>query len=109
MSCIELARAFAYLANSGVQPDTNQRIVSANRSRRINALMLTCGTYDRAGEFAFSVGLPAKSGVGGGIVAIVPDKLTLCVWSPALGPSGNSVAGMEALKYFVKKTALSVF
>jgi len=109
MSCVELAHALGYLANSGVQPESNQRIVSANRARRINALMLTCGTYDRAGEFAFSVGLPAKSGVGGGIVAIVPDKLTVCVWSPALGASGNSVAGMEALKRFVKQTALSVF
>ena len=109
MSCVELARALGYLANRGVQPESNQRIVSSSRARRINALMLTCGTYDRAGEFAFSVGLPAKSGVGGGIVAIVPDELTLCVWSPALGPSGNSVAGMETLKLFVQQTSLSVF
>ncbi len=109
MSCVELTKAFGYLANSGIDPKTNQRVVSASRARRINSLMLTCGTYDRAGEFAFSVGLPAKSGVGGGIVAVVPGELVLCVWSPALGPSGNSVAGMEALKQFVRQTSLSVF
>lgn len=108
MSCRQLARAFAFLANSGIDPH-RERVVSARRARRVNALMLTCGTYDRAGEFAFEVGLPAKSGVGGGIVAVVPGKLCVCVWSPALGPSGNSVAGVEALKRFVKHTSLSIF
>jgi glutaminase len=71
--------------------------------------MLTCGTYDAAGEFAFRIGLPSKSGVGGGIIAILPDRLSLCVWSPGLGPSGNSVAGMRALELFVELTKLSVF
>ena len=71
--------------------------------------MLTCGTYDAAGEFAFRIGLPCKSGVGGGIVAVVPDQLTLCVWSPALAPSGNSLLGMKALELFTARTGLSIF
>jgi glutaminase len=109
MSCVELARATAYLARDGAHPSHFGAVVSPRQARRINALMLTCGTYDAAGEFAFHVGLPCKSGVGGGIVAVVPDKLSLCVWSPALGPSGNSVLGMQALEMFVARTGLSVF
>ena len=79
------------------------------QARRVNALMLTCGTYDAAGEFAFRIGLPCKSGVGGGIVAVVPDRLSLCVWSPALDPTGNSHLGRMALELFVARTGLSVF
>ena len=109
MSCTQLAKASSYLANQGVSIINGERIVSERQARRINALMLTCGTYDAAGEFAFCVGLPCKSGVGGGIIAVVPRQLSLCVWSPALGPSGNSVAGMHALELFVTKTGLSVF
>ncbi|HPR06731.1 MAG TPA: glutaminase [Denitromonas sp.] len=109
MNCVQMARAFAYLANEGVQPITSRPIVTPRQARRINALMLTCGTYDAAGEFAFLIGLPCKSGVGGGIAAVVPGQLALCVWSPALGSSGNSVAGMRALELFVTKTGLSVF
>jgi glutaminase len=84
-------------------------VVSDRQTRRINALMLTCGTYDAAGDVAFSIGLPCKSGVGGGIVAVVPDRLTLCVWSPALDAAGNSLLGLKALELFVAKTGLSVF
>jgi glutaminase len=109
MSCRQLARACSYLANQGISPISGERIVTERQTRRINALMLTCGTYDAAGEFAFCVGLPCKSGVGGGIVAVVPRHLSLCVWSPALGPSGNSVAGLSALELFVAQTGLSVF
>jgi len=109
LNCEEMARVFAFLANDGNQPVTQQPVVSPRRARRINALMLTCGTYDRAGEFAYEVGLPAKSGVGGGIAAIVPGKMALCAWSPALSDSGNSVAATEALRLFAEQANCSVF
>ena len=83
--------------------------MSERQARRLNALMLTCGTYDAAGEFAFRIGLPCKSGVGGGIVAVVPDRLSLCVWSPGLDDTGNSLLGMKALEMFAARTGLSVF
>lgn len=109
MSCVQLARAAGFLCRDGGHPSTGQQLLTERQARRINALMLTCGTYDAAGEFAFRIGLPCKSGVGGGIVAVVPDRLTLCVWSPALEPSGNSLLGMKALELFTQKTGLSVF
>jgi glutaminase len=109
MTCAQLAKAMGFLANQGVAPPGDQRIVSTEQTRRINSLMLTCGTYDAAGEFAFRVGLPCKSGVGGGIVAVVPDELSVCVWAPSLGPSGNSVAGFKALELFVNRSGLSIF
>ena len=109
LNCTELAQLFAFLANEGKQPVTKQAVVTARRARRIGALMLTCGTYDRAGEFAFEVGLPAKSGVGGGIAAIVPGQMAVCAWSPALGESGNSVAATEALRLFADRADCSVF
>lgn len=109
LNCEDLAGVFAFLANNGRQPGSEKEVVSARRARRINALMLTCGTYDRAGEFAFEVGLPAKSGVGGGIAAVVPGKMALCAWSPTLGASGNSVAATEALRMFAERTDCSVF
>ena len=109
MSCRQLARAACYLCSDGAHPSGGSPVVSERQTRRINALMLTCGTYDMAGEFAYQIGLPCKSGVGGGIVAVVPDRLTLCVWSPALDASGNSWLGMKALEMFVARTSLSVF
>lgn len=109
MSCMQVARAAGYLCRDGVHPYDGTRVVTEAQARRVNALMLTCGTYDAAGEFAFRIGLPCKSGVGGGIVAVVPDKLSLCVWSPALDKTGNSHWGRLALEMFVAKTGLSVF
>ena len=109
MSCRQLARAAGFLCNDGADPVDDSRVVSDRQARRINALMLTCGTYDAAGEFAYRIGLPCKSGVGGGIVAIVPDQLSLCVWSPALDSTGNSVMAMKALELFAAKTKLSIF
>lgn len=109
MSCLQLARAAGFLCRDGVHPYTGKQILTDRQARRVNALMLTCGTYDAAGEFAFRIGLPCKSGVGGGILAVVPDRLTLCVWSPALEPSGNSLLGMKALELFTAKTGLSIF
>lgn len=110
MSCRQLARAAAFLCRDGAHPiDGTAEVTGERQTRRINALMLTCGTYDAAGDVAFSIGLPCKSGVGGGIVAVVPDRLTLCVWSPALDATGNSLLGMKALELFVARTGLSVF
>jgi glutaminase len=110
MSCQQMARAAGYLCRDGRHPyRAGVAVLSASQARRVNALMLTCGTYDAAGEFAFRIGLPCKSGVGGGIVAVVPDQLTLCVWSPALDGSGNSLLGMQALELFAARTGLSIF
>jgi glutaminase len=109
MSCVDLARGFLFLANHGVCPVSGERVLSRSQAKRINALMLTCGTYDAAGDFAWQVGLPAKSGVGGGIVAVIPEKLAIAVWSPALDAKGNSLAGAAALERFTTLTGLSVF
>jgi glutaminase len=110
MSCQQMARAAGYLCRDGRHPyREGAPVVSESQARRLNALMLTCGTYDAAGEFAYRIGLPCKSGVGGGIVAVVPDQLTLCVWSPALDTSGNSLLGMHALELFAARTGLSIF
>ncbi|MES2785983.1 MAG: glutaminase [Pseudomonadota bacterium] len=109
MSCLQLARACGFLCRDGAHPFKGEPLLSDRQTRRINSLMLTCGTYDAAGEFAFRIGLPCKSGVGGGIVAVVPDRLTLCVWSPALESSGNSLLGMKALEMFTARTGLSIF
>ena len=110
MNCLQLARATGYLCRDGTHPYLPERqVVTERQARRINSLMLTCGTYDAAGEFAFLIGLPCKSGVGGGIVAVVPDQLTLCVLSPALDATGNSLLGRKALELFVARTGLSVF
>jgi glutaminase len=109
MSCVDLARAVLVLANHGVLPRNGERLLGASMSKRVNALMLTCGTYDAAGDFAFRVGLPAKSGVGGGILALVPGECGVCVWSPGLEPSGNSLAGSLALEQFTTLSGRSIF
>ncbi|MFN3985431.1 MAG: glutaminase [Rhodocyclaceae bacterium] len=109
MSCVDLARAMTMLANHGVVPWDGSRILDSSPAKRLNALMLTCGTYDAAGDFAFRVGLPAKSGVGGGIVALMPGECGVCVWSPALESSGNSLAGSLALELLTSKTGRSIF
>lgn len=109
MNCMDLARAFLYLANRGVCQRSGVPVIKADRARRINALMMTCGTYDASGEFAFRVGLPAKSGVGGGIVAVVPNAMSVVVWSPGLDDKGNSLAGAAALERFSELTGFSVF
>jgi glutaminase len=109
MSCRQLALAGRYLMARGVNPETGKRVVSPERARRIAALMLTCGHYDGSGEFAFRVGLPGKSGVGGGILAIAPGHAAIAVWSPGINASGNSKLGMVALERLVQRTGWSIF
>lgn len=109
MSCEELAKAFMVYANEGKILNNNEEILNPMKVQRINALMQTCGFYDEAGEFAFRVGLPGKSGVGGGIVAIHPEKYSVAVWSPKLNERGNSLLGMETLERLTTKTGLSIF
>ncbi|WP_433546227.1 glutaminase [Streptomyces sp. CA-294286] len=108
MNCADLALATRFLARHGLRAD-GTRLLPRRLAKQINAVMMTCGTYDAAGEFAYRVGLPGKSGVGGGIVAVVPGVCTVCVWSPGLDPQGNSVAGIAALDRFTTLTGLSVF
>ncbi|MEX2350627.1 MAG: glutaminase [Flavobacteriaceae bacterium] len=109
MSCEELANAFMLYANEGELLHSGEEILAPIKVQRINALMQTCGFYDEAGEFAFRVGLPGKSGVGGGIVAIHPEKYSAAVWSPKLNERGNSLLGMETLERLTNKTGLSIF
>jgi glutaminase len=109
MNCFDLSKAFLYLANEGVNPSTGETIISKRDSDRINALMLTCGMYDSVGDFAYRVGLPSKSGVGGGIVSIVPGEMSIAVWSPGLSESGNSLVGTKALELFVQYTGKTIF
>ena len=109
MSCRQLAMAGRFLALGGVHPSTKRSIISEEKARRINALMLTCGHYDGSGEFAFSVGLPGKSGVGGGILAIVPGQASIAVWSPGLNANGNSLVGTWALGRLAEMMGWSVF
>ncbi len=108
MSCVELARSFVYLANQGRTLD-GEEVISPLQARQINALMMTSGMYDGAGEFAYRVGMPGKSGVGGGIIAIVPDELSIVVWSPELDASGNSLAGTAALELLSQRISRSIF
>lgn len=109
MSCKQLAMAGRFLANRGRNPTTGLSVVHAERARQINAIMLTCGHYDGSGEFAYRVGLPGKSGVGGGILAIAPGKGSIAVWSPGLDASGNSHLGRLALEALTKRMGWSIF
>ncbi|MHA6892907.1 glutaminase [Ralstonia pseudosolanacearum] len=109
MNCVDLARAVLFLANGGVVPWNGERVIEASPAKRLSALMLTCGTYDAAGDFVYRVGLPAKSGVGGGIVAVLPGEFGVCVWSPGLDVSGNSLAGLQALEWLTTLSGRSIF
>lgn len=109
MSCAELARTFLFLAQSGQAVNLAQPVVTPMQARQINALMATSGMYQNAGEFAFRVGLPAKSGVGGGIVAIVPHEMAIAVWSPELDDAGNSLAGVALLEALSQRLGRSVY
>jgi glutaminase len=109
MNTAQLATAGLFLANNGVNPITGYQVVSPDRAKRINSLMLMCGHYDGSGEFAYRVGLPGKSGVGGGILAIAPGIASIAVWSPGLDTIGNSKLGTQALERLTQKTGWSVF
>jgi glutaminase len=109
MTCTQLAHAGLFLAAAGRNPLTGHTVVSRERARRINALMLTCGHYDGSGDFAYRVGLPGKSGVGGGILAVAPGKASMAVWSPGLNHNGNSLLGSLALEMLAHRTGWSVF
>ncbi|WP_346761761.1 glutaminase [Agaribacillus aureus] len=109
MTCQELSRTFLLFANHGTQYGGTEQILPRRLGKRINAIMQTCGFYDEAGEFSFRVGLPGKSGVGGGIAAIYPQQYSVAVWSPRLNPKGNSVLGMKSLELLTTKTGYSIF
>lgn len=110
MTCKELSQAFLFLANGGYKlSDKEIPILNRSQTKRVNAIMQTCGFYDESGEFTFKVGLPGKSGVGGGIIAIHPNRYSISVWSPRLNEKGNSYRGMLFLEQFTTGTALSIF
>ena len=109
MTCEELATSFLLYANHGQLISTGEEVITSSMSKRISAIMQTCGFYDEAGEFTFKVGLPGKSGIGGGIVAIHPGQYSVAVWSPPLNKKGNSVRGMKLLENLTTRTGLSIF
>ncbi|WP_010487757.1 glutaminase B [Pseudomonas sp. S9] len=109
MSCVDLAHAFSFLANQGVSRLSGERVMSPRQVTQINAIMATSGLYNEAGTFAYRVGLPGKSGVGGGIIAVVPDRYSICVWSPELNPAGNSLVGLQALEMLSDRIGWSVY
>ncbi len=109
LNCEQLAKTFGYLANGGCKITDGKRVITKSQAKRLNALMLTCGFYDESGEFAFKVGLPGKSGVGGGIVAVYPNNYSIAVWSPGLNKKGNSYIGMKFLEELTTHSELSIF
>ncbi len=109
MNCQQLSHTFSFLANAGRKSSNDKKIITSSQTKRINALMLTCGFYDESGEFAFKVGLPGKSGVGGGIVALYPNNYTIAVWSPRLNANGNSFKGMKLLEDITTHSEMSIF
>lgn len=109
MSTAQLSQAFLFLANRGVNPLNGKTVLGIRDAKRINAIMLTCGFYDESGDFAYRVGMPGKSGVGGGIVAVIPGKLSIAVWSPELNKYGNSYRGIATLADFTTELGISVF
>ena len=109
MNCIDLARAFLFLTDRGLNPYQQEQILTVSQAKRLGALMLTCGFYDESGDFAFRAGMPGKSGVGGGVVAYIPGNLSIAVWSPELNQHGNSLIGMETLERFTTDINNSIF
>ena len=109
VTCADLARIGLTLANHGCTPYTGERLFPTEYANYANAILMTCGMYDGSGEFAIKVGVPAKSGVGGGIMAVVPTRMGIGIYSPALDSKGNSIAGNKALELLSKELYLSIF
>lgn len=109
VTCKDLANIGFVLANRGHLPDGNEKVIPSKFTRYVNAILTTCGMYDGSGEFAIRVGVPAKSGVGGGIMAVVPGRMGIGIYSPMLDVKGNSVAGIQVLENLSKELCLSIF
>ena len=109
MSCEQLSSTFLFLSDDKFRSQSNEQVLSLEQTHRINALMLMCGFYDESGEFCFLVGLPGKSGVGGGIIAVSPDNYSIAIWSPLLNNKFNSYKGIQFLRQFTSETDSSVF
>lgn len=109
MSCVDLARSFRIFSSDGLNPWNNERILTMAQSKRMNAIMMTCGLYNGVGDFAYRVGIPAKSGVGGGVVGVIPNEMSIAVWSPGLDKAGNSLVGIKALELFTTITGKSIY
>jgi glutaminase len=109
VNCRDIARIGAMLANSGVIISTNERVISREAARIIKTIMVTCGMYDGSGNFAVHIGIPAKSGVGGGIMAAVPRRMGIGVVGPSLDEKGNSIGGIKVLEELSKELDLSIF
>ena len=109
MTTQELSRSFLFLANRGINPINGERVITKRSSKRLNSLLLTCGLYNESGDFAYRVGLPGKSGVGGGVVALIPGDVSIAVWSPELNANGNSYRGIATLEQFTTDIGISIF
>ncbi len=109
MTTTDLSKCFRVFASEGLIPNTEDLFLTKSQCKRMNALMQMCGFYDQAGEFTFKVGLPGKSGVGGGVVALLPNQYTVTVWSPKLNKKGNSFYGLEVLERLTTETGTSIF
>ncbi len=109
VTCKDIAKIGIVLANDGILPWNEKRIISKEICRITKTIMVTCGLYDASGEFAMHIGIPAKSGVGGGILAAVPKKMGIGVYGPALDAKGNSVAGIQVLQQLSEKLDLNIF
>lgn len=109
VTCIDLARIAGVIAKDGISPLTGQELFPAQIAKRLRTVMSLCGMYDESGEYAVNVGLPSKSGVGGGIMAAVPKKMGVCAFSPALNQKGSSVAGIKAMELLSRELELSIY
>lgn len=109
MNTDSLAQSVSFLVHNGINPLNGKTVLNPSQAKRLKALMLTTGLYNESGDFAFKVGMPAKSGVGGGIVALIPDVLSIAGFSPALNEKGNSIACIEAMERFTTYSGKSIF